>query len=237
MGASVPLGEEFPITNIFCLYLVVIAQTWVLGWINLAWLPLPESESLSMPSFHPSSLLSVAQGHIRDKGDTSPSALNGGESPVPLILCVSMAFLLKVGSWLLKTGLLVCLCNGTVSCISLSLPFLNAVLPNQFFVQPVHLLEKFVELSSLVPVTFFSAVRPLGNIQILEFNTTKGLDRSLIPQEVCRGSCFRSGWLQPLSLGFCISQTVAEGGHHFCFNRVLPPAAFGAEWVWTYYIR
>lgn len=93
---------------------------------------------------------------------------------------------------------------------------------------------KFVELSSPVPVTFCFAASPLGNIQILEFNTTKALDRSLIPQEVWvhvsdqMVVAPQSGFLPP---------TVAEGGYYFCFNRLLPPAAIRAVWVWTYYIR
>lgn len=124
MGASVPLSKESWITSMpFCLFLVALVLTWVLGeTATLSW-SIPGFEPFSMPSFvsSPRALYLLLRGTFS------------------LIMHVSVVCLLQFRSWLsffslqgLKTGLLTCPCHWTILYTSVSLQFL----PGDCLMQP-----------------------------------------------------------------------------------------------------
>lgn len=55
----------------------------------------------------------------------------------------------------------------------------------------------------------------------LSDSATEGLGSSVASWEVCLGACVSQRWLWPSSLAFCLSLSVAAGGHHVYFNRVV----------------
>lgn len=97
------------------------------------------------------------------------------------------------------------------------------MLPGNFLFQPSHLLEKFVEMDTLVSVTSNSALSPYWGLQILEIPATKGQGSNFTPQEACSGIriCTRRLW--PPCLGYNLSPAIAACCYQVSFNRGLLP--------------
>lgn len=95
------------------------------------------------------------------------------------------------------------------------------MLPGNFLFQPSHLLEKFVEMDTLVSMTSTSALSPCADLQILEIPATKDQGSNFTPQEACLGACICTWRLWPPSLGYNLSSAVAVYCHQVSFNRVL----------------
>ena len=111
----------------------------------------------------------------------------------------------------------------------ISVSLLDASPPGDFLSQISHQLKKLIKLGKLLPMSPSSFLKPLGNFQILDFPTSRGLGRT-------------SGWsfetmcetrkIVALCLDFFLSSTIVTGSQHVCFNSAAS-CCFQMRRKWT----
>lgn len=131
-GVSVLFREEFSIANTFCDFFCAVVD-----WANFECLTFLRSLPLLSLLSAALNIISVVQGHFRDKGDTPPPAPSRDKGLVSFVFWLIQACQFKDRSLFtfplpgLQAGLLLGPCQRIIPFINLLFGFLDAMLPSR----------------------------------------------------------------------------------------------------------